>query len=331
METKARHSCPVFKFDHSVIKPHTASDNLAIYPIPETTAYNCVINKHDWENYEGNVLWVKPDSLVNTQLPQFSFLQKMAKYNADSSPNKNGDYAKIKPRRFLSEISFGMLVPVDIDVTENANEIFDIHHYEPIVDTNEDAPSPQGYYSKYDVENFMSIGSKLFEPNELVCITEKIHGENWRCVHQGTTHVGSRTRWKANGSHFWRGLSDEIKKFVIENPGYTVYGEIAGHVSKFDYGTNKSHTVFVFDILGPNWQWLPIEETLSLCQKYRMRTVPVLEKVIALDFKEVFKYSYGESTLAHHMREGCVIRSLNAEKTKVNQDRAVLKLINPDF
>jgi ATP-dependent RNA circularization protein (DNA/RNA ligase family) len=192
-------------------------------------------------------------------------------------------------------------------------------HYEPTPEETgpEASPNPpRGYTPTYDLENAKSHSRKLFNENDLIVITEKIHGENWRGLFDGKTlHIGSRTEWKQklNKQSHWQALSKEMEQALINNPNMMIIGESAGRVKNFPYGIGPGKAdVFVFDIYDMlNKAFLPVTEVTNFCYTNRIKHVPILHTgPYTGDLQNYLPYAEGNSTLDNHIREGCVIRHL---------------------
>jgi RNA ligase (TIGR02306 family) len=218
LQEKSTHQCPVFQFDFSKCEIHPNADKLKLYRIPDSDYFYC-LNADEWAGFSGLVSWIPPDSLVNTELPQFAFLASDARYYDDSSTNgefKKGvaNYARIKAKKLRGIISFGLLVkaPQGVKDGDNAAQALDVHHYEPAVASasnpaaalfvsGEIAEAPGGVYPKYDIDNFLKYGRQLFIPGEPLYISEKIEGENSCYVFtNGQMNCRSRTVWKKEWS-----------------------------------------------------------------------------------------------------------------------------------
>lgn len=239
--TKSTHQCPCFEFDFEKTEPHPDKEvvNLRVFQIPDSS-YSYVLNKNDWGNYKGLVVWATPDSLVDTTLPEFSWLASEGKYGADST--KPGKYARIKAKRLRGIISFGLLTKVDDDYQpcEDASAKLGILHYDPEEASQKTAKDNWGLGNgevcggpnlicpKYDVDAFMKYGMKQFTEGEPVHITQKIHGENFACVfssQDGELHVKSRKEWKREFTTAPQVTLDELTDRMIA-------AEIAKKISK---------------------------------------------------------------------------------------------------
>lgn len=197
---KSTHQYPVFDFDYSQSLPHFNADNLRLYKIPGGE-YVYVLNINDWKDYVGKVCYVCPDSLVDTKLPQFSFLEKDGKYDEDSATGCGGTFARIKSKKIRGIISYGLLVKT----TEG--EDLNIKRYDPDINVvqkpkdklltgGEAEKAPEGVYPVYDVDAYMKYGKLIFNKGEHVTLSEKVHGSSGRFVFTDKMNCGSRGEWK---------------------------------------------------------------------------------------------------------------------------------------
>ncbi|MBA2655545.1 MAG: hypothetical protein H0U70_00995 [Tatlockia sp.] len=124
----------------------------------------------------------------------------------------------------------GLLIPEPegSELGQNVADILGITHYDPHLEDNEfeseiEAP-PTGIISPvYDVENMLRF-SKLFQENEPVYVTEKIHGVNARFMwHNDRMWFGSKEEWKKKSykNLWWRALDQNswVEGFCRAHPG----------------------------------------------------------------------------------------------------------------
>ena len=195
-----------------------------------------------------------------------------------------------------------------------------------------------------------------FDPEEIVELTEKIHGSNARFVFRDEhMFAGSRTQWKAvTANCIWRSVlmaQPWIEVWCRANPGYGLYGEVTPtQGEKFQYGS-KEPQLFVFDIRTPEGKWLSRDDMVGpystgsmhdneasratvLCQGEQPNTsavkwVPVLYvgpyKGIPWDLVD------GKSAVdGKTMREGFVIRPIKERHVR-GLGRLILKVVSNSF
>lgn len=194
---------------------------------------------------------------------------------------------------------------------------------------------------KYDVEAYKNYKS-TFKDEEIVFVSEKIHGSNARFVFvDGEMYAGSREQWKVSGgSDVWnKALKDNpwIEQWCRANEGYALYGEVTPTQSNkgfvWDYG-KKSAQFFVFDILTPEKTWFDKSRKdlqYLITDDLIVHTVPVLyvgpfteEKMLSL----VDGPSQADG--AKHIREGVVIKT-PYERNVRGLGRAQLKVVSNQF
>lgn len=214
--------------------------------------------------------------------------------------------SRIRSIRIRGIVSQGMLIPMNeltdygIDAYgpgEDVAEILGITKYEPPsaeipshmhVKTSKKITNPN--FHKYtDVENIKWYPN-LFNPQELVYISEKMHGTSFRC---GWFKNEANTLWKKvkkffglldewefcwgsrnvqiQGKLFHKGYYEEdlytkmVKQYDLKNllpKGFGLYGEIIGDgVQKnYTYGCGQGeHRLVVYDIMKDN-KYLPFLE-----------------------------------------------------------------------
>ena len=201
-----------FDFDRNHISQIPESHSLELYHIPETS-YSCAIRRDDWKDYQGKVVFCEPDTLVPTDNSLFSFLTPDAKFNVDSQHDTAGTYARVRAKKFLKGLvySYGVLVPISNELaqSENLYKTLKLGHYEPQISQKGSGPDggvfilgetespPNLQIPVYDIEGGLKYAHKVFDSNDLVEISVKYHGSNFRAVfHNGQIYVGSHYNWK---------------------------------------------------------------------------------------------------------------------------------------
>src|SRR3989338_3975449 len=224
-----------------------------------------------------------------------------------------------KVRKLRGVVSMGLLIPapegsrIGDDVTASLGII----HYEPPLQNatthgQTESPPKDLIAPTYDVENMLRYASS-FEKNELVHVTEKIHGANGRFVwHQDRMWCGSKNEWKKPDVEnlWWRTLSQNpwLEKYCRQNPGDVVYGEVFGSVQSLRYGLKPgNYQVRVFDIMRAG-RYLSLDALLNVPN---FQLVPSLG-VHPFDIEKLKALAEGDSLIlsANHMREGIVVRPM---------------------
>ena len=157
------------------ILPHPNADALELTNV---WGYQCVIRKG--AHKVGQLMaYVEPDYKVNITRNEFRFLDD----------GKGKEWQRITMRRFRGEPSYGLLIPAPEGSVEGDNvmELLGVERYEPPAPKGSgmasgvQAKGPDITVPHYDLENFRKF-HKLFNEDERVILTEKVHG----CLHADT-------------------------------------------------------------------------------------------------------------------------------------------------
>jgi len=330
------HRCDVIEVK---LENHENADALSIVRFG---GYQCVVKTDDWNDGDLAV-YVPPDSLVDTTRPEFSFLKREGR-----------DQERVKVVKLRGVISQGLLIPAPdgVGVGDCCMEHFGVEHYEPpmksVSTKGEDMAAPPGVYPKYDVEN-LNRYNQVLAVNEMVVITEKLHGANARFTFKdGEMRCGSRTRWK--GYHeqnlWWRALEQNpwIKEWCEYNPTMTIYGEVFGNVQNLKYGANKD-TIMVraFDIwdnIENRWlSWKEVKKTFTCFDSFDCHALNTFDQVWVpvlyegpFDEDAARELAEGDSSIpgANHHREGVVVCPME-ERWEKSVGRVQLKIVGNKY
>jgi hypothetical protein len=181
----------------------------------------------------------------------------------------------------------------------------------------------------FDVDAFKHY-KNAFEREELVEVTEKIHGSNARFVfREGHMYAGSRTQWKAeNANCIWRNVlraQPWIEAWCRTHEGYGLYGEVTPTQGEnFQYGSAEPQ-FFPFDIRTPEGTWLEEIETGPA------QWVPVLYQG-PFYWEEISKLVDGQTAVpnAKGIREGIVIRPVKERHVR-GLGRLILKCVSNSY
>lgn len=301
--------------------PHPNADSLSIV---RCLGWQAIVRTADWEGRTVGA-YIPPDSV----LPD-GFMPDLPR--------------RVRAVRLRGEVSEGLLVPAPegSKLGDDVAALLGVTHYEPAPETvsGDDAPRPEGYVPVYDVENARRYSR--WTPGEMLVVTEKLHGENWRATYRdGAVHVSSRTRWKmrvdgeGRTSHFWLTANENVQSFLKDYEGVVLFGESYGGVGGFPYDAPKGNRALrVFDVwsgaTGGWWAWNVLREIMA---EYGIPTVPELARVPYDGLDALASHAEGPSTLnGSHIREGVVVRPLIEERpTASPSDRAVLKIIGRGY
>lgn len=303
------------------IEKHPNADTLEITRVHG--GYPCIIKSGSFK--PGDLaIYIPIDSVVDRSDPRFSFLKNSG---------------KIKASRLRGVFSMGLLIPVEPGMNEGdiVHEKLNITKYEPpepVADN--DSPAPFHFPTYTDIEGFRRWPN-IFQPNEEVIITEKCHGENARFIYKdGRLWIGSRTNVKKPGlNNSW---NKNVEKFNLEeilknyNKNIILYGESAGHVGGFPYGTKKGDVIFLgFDVFDlERNDYVNFNEFETIMMELGLPMAPVLYRGPYSEDK-VYELANGKSILDNsHIREGVVIRPVN-ERWHDKLGRVILKMHGEKF
>lgn len=326
---KSTHKAEVFQIEK--IDVHPNADKLGIVH-PFNGPYSVCVNLDDWEVGDLAV-YVVSDSLVPLSHQLFEWLKDPAK------PDQT--HMRIKVKKLRGVYSQGLLIPAPFDaiVGDDVAERLGIKRYEPPekIGIGEEESPMDGDRPHYDIDAYARY-SHTFEDGELVVITEKLHGSSSRFAFQDDRFwAGSRNTWKrrAEPDQFgaiheclWWKIFDQtpgIKAFLEANPTLTIYGETYGSVQdlKYDMGPGKAKFA-AFDVLKPEG-WMNWDEAYELLKKFDVPTVPILYGG-PLNKATVMEWAEGKSTIASHVREGCVVKPVK-ERWDQEVGRVILKIV----
>jgi len=185
----------------------------------------------------------------------------------------------------------------------------------------------------YDVDAFKNHKG-VFQPDDVVFVTEKIHGSNARYVYlDGIMYAGSRTLWKAENSNcIWRKALKQnpwIEEWCKAHPNHVLWGEVTPTQGGYNYGTDKVQ-FFMFDVYLPDGKWADANSSGELNIGID-KTVPILYYG-PYDEEKIKALVDGPSTVegANHIREGVVIKTA-VEKHVHGLGRAQLKIVSNRF
>ncbi len=323
-----------------VLEKHPNADALSIVKV---FGYTVVVNTKQWEGID-KAVYVVPDSLVNTAYEEFAFLDKEPKEGIVIPKD-----IRVKTMKLRGVVSMGLLIPApaDSNIGDDLAEFYGITRYEPEFQgsTGGDCVAGPSFVfspSKYDIDSFHRY-LDLFEDGELVNVTEKIHGANGRfcCANEvidndlvAVQYCGSRTQWKKQSDKdiWWRAYynTPSIAKFCDENKGLILWGEVYGQVQNLKYGLKDVHFVAfdIFDVLaGRFFNVTEFQDTVSF---YDIPKVPVIAHTWILDKKRVLEFAEGQSLIADHVREGCVIKPIKERWTE-EVGRLALKIVGNGY
>lgn len=301
------------------VLPHPNADALVIV---QPFGFTVCVRKAEWKDGDLGA-YIPPDSVVDSTRPEFAFL---------------AGHERIKVRKLRGIVSQGLLVkaPPGAKIGDDVMEALGVTHYEPPVSTNTSGESeapPPGHRPVYDVENWRRYGH-LLVPGEDVWVTEKIHGANARfCWAQGRLYAGSRTEWKRPDSTLlWWKVAEQhawLEALCRAQEPLTLYGEAYGKVQDlaYDHAPGR-YSLRIFDAWTGS-EWMERGALVDLVERHGGAMVPLLARG-PYDPAAVEALAEGPSTIASHLREGCVVRPV-VERTDPEIGRVQLKIVGNGY
>lgn len=313
------------------VKPHPHADRLEIVVVK---GWQVVVGKGDF--HTGDKATYFPPDVV---LPQdTSDRMGVTQYLS------NG---RIKAVRLRGEPSFGFLYKSnealkDTPIGANVSSIFGATKYVPpkkfsAGDAAPDIPEFQRYTSIEHLSNFPDV----FELDEPVSVTEKLHGTNCRVGRiQGEMCAGShkviRKRPKGDlaDNVYWYPWSlkavRELFTLLPESRDCILYGEVYGKVQELTYGLSNAIGFRAFDLMIGG-HYLDPDDFHQWCMKAGVEFTPILD-VIPYKLDEIKGLASGRSTVvgADNIREGVVVKPV-VERTHPKIGRVILKCIGAEY
>jgi RNA ligase (TIGR02306 family) len=332
------------------VREHPNADSLELADI---LGYQIVIPKGKFKSGDQGV-YFPADTVIPEELAE--------KLNV-TNYLKGKDVKRISKISLRGEPSFGLFIEIpdhgkDWEVGQNVAEEFGASKYIPPINphTSEEIakynPDIDPYFEGYtDIENGR-IFTNIFNENEEIVITEKIHGTNSRIGIIGNKVVAgshrTRKKWPVNSegheiffqdmgnSIYWFPFIDEQVVFLLNHLSerferIIIYGEIFGKgIQSKTYGLNNSKDYRIFDIKC-NGKYLDFEELEKLCSDFKVNLVPVLYKGI-FDLEVIKKYAEHNSVISKSVEtsEGVVVKPVK-ERIDPKIGRVILKYISNNF
>lgn len=346
------------------VKPHPNADRLDLVAV---LGWRCIVGRGSYK--PGDVVVYFP---VDTLVPE----QVQTTLQGDSKVKVGG---RIKAAKIRGVYSEGMVAPINdfpavitqrvgTDVSEllgctkhdpdaNLPEVLRINggKVKPAKDRNMEFPR----YTKF---THVARSAFLFDPEDAVVVTEKLHGTSarygrvasagflrrlWeaarrivdRSFRPGTFFVGSRnvdfaqTGRPQRAGHTFYGTNVYVKtaeKYDLQAKvrlGEVVYGEIVGPGIQKGWEYTPTLTFWVYDV-SINGRFLDDNELDDYCSARGLNRVPVLDRGRYADFDGRLDM-FGTSTFPNTICEGVVIRT--QKETVVAGQRALAKFVRPEY
>ena len=352
------------------ILEHPNADRLSIATITGM-GWQCVVGKGEYRTGQ-KALYFPIDSILPVEVETKIFGPE-SKVKLHKS--------RVRTVKLRKAISQGLLIPCELfglednPVGTDVTEVLKVKKFEVPTPNfqrwHKNGPAKKQDQNPYfrKVTKFPNIKnySNLFDQDEEVVGTEKVHGISYRAM-KSPSYVDSWwkkilkflkiiPKWQfVYGSHniqisgkfLYKGYynknvyAEATHNYDIKNKipnGYGVYGEIYGDsIQKgYMYGCTKNERkLAIFDVWTfndkdfPKGRWLHYDELMEFCKKYDLPKVPELFRG---KFKEcdVEKLIEGNSVLApeQKVREGMVLKTLVETRSTVG--RKAVKCISPTY
>lgn len=348
------------------IQPHPNAERLELATV---LGWNCVIQKGAFK--KGDLcVYIPIDSILPSNIEQMIFGRE--------SKIQLGK-GRVKTIKLRGAISQGLVVPLstlglgELPKGRDVTKALGVTKYEPPVKS---LPSGMGVkmvskkhlenpnFHKYGgIENFKNYPN-IFKDGELVYITEKIHGTNFRAGYVPTV---ANTLWrkvlkfigklpayefvfgsnnvqlqqKGDGKGYYEGLNvyeEAVKKYHLRDkllPGEVIYGEIYGDgIQKgYTYGCGPGERKLVVFDLKVDGKYVAPANFIEFC---RIRGLPCPPRVTPFFLEKyskdlVLALSQGPSILApgQRVREGVVVKPVLEEVCMIG--RKLLKVISDEY
>jgi RNA ligase (TIGR02306 family) len=341
------------------VEPHPNADRLDIVQV---LGWQCVAQKGNYK--EGDyVIYIPIDSILPEALESLLFgpdaKVKLSNHRVKTIKLRGAiSQGMVMPLKLAAE--YGCVVPLEegYDLTAKLG----ITKYEPPAPGFQSAPgrarAVNPNFHKYTgIENIKNY-TKVFQPDDLVQITEKIHGTNFRA---GWTPFHADTFWKrvkqffgmapkyefVFGSHnvqlsnslldkpesnVYAWAVDKYKLKEVLTPGLVIYGEVYGpNIQKgYHYGLKDGERGFVAFDMKHGDRYMSTGEFEIVMSETNIPTAPVLFTGFYKDV-DLAQITAGDSVLApsQKVREGVVVKS--ALEDTCYAGRKILKSINPEY
>lgn len=321
----------------SGVTPHPNADSLDLCQI---LGWQCVVGRNQFK--EGDKVIFFPADTVLT--PAYSDHLGVTQYL-----NKG----RVKATRLRGEPSFGLVIKAtdDMQVGDNvAEHIPWVSKYEP--PTREAAQRGQGKYianpnalpgnslfTEYTHIANLRHYPNLFANDELVVVTEKLHGTNSRVgIIEGERMAGSHKVRRGQGDAlYWSpwsqpGIEAMLNALAKHHKQVVLYGEVLGSdVQSLDYGYKGHEGYAAFDLMVDG-RYVDYLSFSRICAFYGVPRVPQFY-IDVFVFDVVRSLSMGSTLFAYgakHLREGVVVKPL-IERHDPRVGRCVAKYLSDDY
>jgi len=346
----------------SSVEPHPNGDRLEIVQILGAT---CAVTKGEYMVGD-RVVYFPPGILLPVHMSEHLGVKNYLKHS-DWDGERIQCLVAACRLRGVPSYGFPVLCPDELAIGLDVTDVYGARQYvAPDINFGDhgDANTPRHnqlalpedpYFHRYtSIQQFWRYPN-VFEEDEEIVLTEKIHGSNSRVGvirenDEWVFAVGShKVRWGKfrQAQRYWKPLERKgvlrlLNDLCDEQHNVIIFGEIYGNkVQDLNYGTNGDEGYAVFDI-SVNGSYLHWNDTSNLCLNYEIPIVPLLFRgPYHLVSGRLEKYAMG-STLVNTPkvgfkgREGIVIRPVEERYTgkigeNLSPSRAIVKFISADY
>jgi len=331
----------------SAIAPHPNADSL---DIAQVLGWQCVVKRGSFK--EGDtVIYFAPDVMLPRELSDAWGITQYL------------DKQRIRATKLRGEASFGLVMPYSVlppqldalfEIGEDVAEYFGATKWEPpqrtrshygkIIDNPCGLPKDPLFPEYTHIENLRHYPN-LFGSDELVVVTEKLHGTNSRIgIIDGQWMAGSHKVRRGEGDElYWsprkqEGVEAMLTALSKYHKQVVLFGEILGSdVQSLDYGYKGYEGYRAFDLMIDG-RYVDYMAFATLCSLYDVDTVPFLD-YCTFDFDEIRHLANGhtevtvdeaETICTSHLREGVVVKPL-IERWDPKVGRVVAKFVSDEF
>jgi RNA ligase (TIGR02306 family) len=344
----------------STVEPHPNADRLDIIRMVNMD-WNCVTQRGAFKPGDA-IVYIPIDSILTNALEAKIF-------GPDSKVKLHN--SRVRTIKLRGAISQGLAVaPHELGLTrwqlgDNVAAELGITKYEPpvssgpLISGQSTRKQTNPNFRKYTgIENAKNY-SNVFNTDEVVVVTEKLHGINARYAYvpyfadtfikKVKKFLGLTPRWefvygshnvqlqsntfnKQNGANVYLEMVDKYKLNELLMPGEALYGEIIGpDIQKgYHYGCKSGERkLVVFDVIKDG-EWLSHEKLVAWCYRKNLKMVPTLY-VGPYDANYIKTLTEGPSVLepSQAVIEGVVVRPKEEQQSFIG--RKILKYISETY
>lgn len=306
------------------VRKHDNADTLSITDVHG--GYPVVFRSGEFN--EGDLAAYIPVDAIMPDAPEWSFL---------------GSRRRIEAKRLRGIFSMGLLTKAPEGYGEGADvrDVLGVEKWDPSEDAaatigprvktlceDDELVGPSVHVPVYDIEGYRRHKGVLAAGEEVV-LTEKLHGENARFIHDGERlWVGSRTRWKRlDAECAWSAYArrENLAERLSAWPGLVFYGELYGNTD-LKYDAAGSRRLRIFDVFDTS-------RMTFLDHDVAATKAPDLERVPLLYHgpwsTDLLRLCEGKSTLGGHVVEGFVVKPVRERVSHMG--RVILKMVGEGY